>query len=369
MFWLVRDSYIGNNFFDASASEFIMPKLIERAAKSMQARKSSALAALGRDYGQTPPPGPLVVGRALGPSWATNVSSTTTVCHSPIVGALHLLFQQEMRAVSDLALSLSSACRGWIVAEGQAPLSRTEIEVCMMANEDSSISSYAILGLSSAGSVLSADFLVSATGVRPVTDFLRGDEGIRCCDEGIVVGADLQTTAVGVYAAGDCCSVAVPEEDREVCLWFQMKLWSQARSMGLAAAAAMAGDSVTTAFPFLLFTHITQFFGYRVVLLGRFNGQGLDADTEHVVRQFKVRRESNPASDCRQTETEVWLRVTPTQEYIKLVLHRGKVVGALLIGDTDLEETLENLILNGLDVSHFGVGLLDPDVDLGDYFD
>jgi NAD(P)H-nitrite reductase large subunit len=47
----------------------------------------------------------------------------------------------------------------------------------------------------------------------------------------------------------------------------------------------------------------------------------------------------------------------------------GKIVGALLIGNTDLEETFENLILNCLDVSAIGIELLNPDVDIEDYFD
>ncbi len=57
------------------------------------------------------------------------------------------------------------------------------------------------------------------------------------------------------------------------------------------------------------------------------------------------------------------------QEYIKVTLYQGKMQGALLIGDTDLEETFENLILNGLDLSHYGKDILDPDIDIEDYFD
>ena len=63
------------------------------------------------------------------------------------------------------------------------------------------------------------------------------------------------------------------------------------------------------------------------------------------------------------------MRVTPGIEYIKVVMRSGKVVGALLIGETDLEETFENLILNRIDVSHLGGQLLNPDHDLEDYFD
>jgi NAD(P)H-nitrite reductase large subunit len=56
-------------------------------------------------------------------------------------------------------------------------------------------------------------------------------------------------------------------------------------------------------------------------------------------------------------------------EFIKLVLQNGRVVGAILIGETDLEETFENLILNQIDVSMLGEDLLNPDIDIEDYFD
>ncbi len=54
-------------------------------------------------------------------------------------------------------------------------------------------------------------------------------------------------------------------------------------------------------------------------------------------------------------------------EYVKLVMQGGRLVGAVLIGETDLEETFENLILNQMDLSH--LNLLEPSVDLEDFFD
>ena len=56
-------------------------------------------------------------------------------------------------------------------------------------------------------------------------------------------------------------------------------------------------------------------------------------------------------------------------EYLKLVVQNGKVHGAVLIGDTEMEETVENLILNQLDISRYGENLLNPDIDIEDYFD
>ena len=80
-------------------------------------------------------------------------------------------------------------------------------------------------------------------------------------------------------------------------------------------------------------------------MLGLYNGQKLD-------KQY-----------------EVLLRVTPGVEYVKTVMKDGKMQGALLIGETDLEETFENLILNQLDLTVYGEDLLDPNIDIEDYFD
>ncbi len=43
--------------------------------------------------------------------------------------------------------------------------------------------------------------------------------------------------------------------------------------------------------------------------------------------------------------------------------------GAVLIGETELEETFEHLILDGLDLTRYGPDLLAPDVDLEMIFD
>ena len=43
--------------------------------------------------------------------------------------------------------------------------------------------------------------------------------------------------------------------------------------------------------------------------------------------------------------------------------------GAVLIGETELEETFEHLILDGLDLARYGPDLLAPDVELEMIFD
>jgi len=58
----------------------------------------------------------------------------------------------------------------------------------------------------------------------------------------------------------------------------------------------------------------------------------------------------------------------PGEQYVKAVMQNGRMVGAVLIGETDLEETFENLILNQLDLSVYGDELLDQDI-IEDFFD
>jgi small subunit ribosomal protein S18b len=163
-------------------------------------------------------------------------------------------------------------------------------------------------------------------------------------DGGLLVNEFMLTSANDVYSAGDSCTVNWDTARH----FFQMRLWSQARQLGAYAGLCMAqqhhGETPVLDFTFELFAHVTHFFGYKVVLLGLFNGQKLDG-------------------------YELMVRITPGVEYIKLVIKDGKIHGAIFIGETDLEETFENLILNQLDISIYGEDILNPDIDIEDYFD
>ena len=97
-----------------------------------------------------------------------------------------------------------------------------------------------------------------------------------------------------------------------------------------------------------------------MVFLGRYNAQGLGGAVEAVTRQIVVTNDDDggsksvvddPSTAIPPSAVELWVRIIPGQQYIKLVVFHGKVVGAPLLGDTDLEEVFETLILNRLDVS------------------
>ena len=52
------------------------------------------------------------------------------------------------------------------------------------------------------GQTVEADLVISATGVRPCIDFLKGST--IACKAGVLTDAHLQTNVPGIYAAGDC---------------------------------------------------------------------------------------------------------------------------------------------------------------------
>ncbi|XP_063302717.1 pyridine nucleotide-disulfide oxidoreductase domain-containing protein 1 isoform X2 [Pelobates fuscus] len=196
------------------------------------------------------------------------------------------------------------------------------------------------------GNTYGCDFLVSATGVVPnIEPFICGNNFDLGEDGGLRVNEHMRTSLPDIYAAGDICTASW----KRSALWQQMRLWTQARQMGWYAAkcitADLLGQDIEMDFCFELFAHITKFFNYKVILLGKYNAQGLG------------------------TDHELLLRCTKGMEYVKVVMQNGRMMGAVLIGETDLEETFENLILNQMDLSQYGENLLDPNIDIEDYFD
>ncbi|XP_071589180.1 pyridine nucleotide-disulfide oxidoreductase domain-containing protein 1 isoform X3 [Heliangelus exortis] len=175
--------------------------------------------------------------------------------------------------------------------------------------------------------------------LKGTKEFALGEDG------GLAVDKHMHTSLPDIYAAGDICTASWEPSP----VWHQMRLWTQARQMGWYAAKCMAadtlGESIDLDFSFELFAHVTKFFNYKVVVLGKYNAQGLGLDHE------------------------LMLRCTKGQEYVKVVMQNGRMMGAVLIGETDLEETFENLILNQMDLSAYGEDLLNPDIDIEDYFD
>ncbi|RVE56308.1 hypothetical protein OJAV_G00219910 [Oryzias javanicus] len=328
--WAVKDKAIGNTFFDAGAAQFLVP--------SLEADKQQEAAPCKRTRYTTEEPGgvhtftadrnvqkhggPANPGSALGPDW-----------HRGMVlrGA-----EQVSRRVS---------------VEYQCEVEKISTPEELLRSEEQTLKpesagSWPVYVQLTNGKTFGCDIIVSATGVVPNTDpFLPGNSFALAEDGGLQVDDHMRTSEPDVYAAGDVCTACW--EPRP--LWHQMRLWTQARQMGCYAGRCMVArllsEPIDMDFCFELFSHLTTFFNYKVVLLGKFNAQGLSFDHQ------------------------LLLRCTKAQEYVKVVLSGGRMVGAVLIGETDLEETFENLILNQMDLTPYGEELLNPNIDIEDYFD
>ncbi|XP_075211413.1 pyridine nucleotide-disulfide oxidoreductase domain 1 [Lycorma delicatula] len=313
--WIIKDNHISAPFIDAGAAEFFQHKLLKGKedgceAKSFCKRKVYTVSKDGDIKGR---------GAALGPDWHADFNLQGSLLSKG--KDVKVEYQCEVKKIlkfHDCKPELQNSEPGWPV-------------YVELTN----------------GKIYGCDIIVSATGVIPNTTLSMVDDKVfeLSIDGGIKVNEKMETNVEDIFAAGDVCT---PSWD---CAphWFQMRLWTQAHQMGCYAAktmvASLENETVMQDFCFEMFTHVTNFFGYRVVLLGLFNGQKLNNDYT-----------------CQ-------VRVTPGVEYIKLVMKDGRMQGAVLIGDTDIEEMCENLILNQLDLSTIENDLLDPGIDIDDYFD
>jgi len=316
--WAIKDSSISSVFVDAGAGEFLTQKIFKKSDNEDKLVKPTKR----MKYSVDKDGDASFIGAALGPDWHKGFSTDGKASGKSVkieykVEIEKILTPEEFKA--------------------------SGLDEFQINNEETDKTWNVYVKLTS-GRVYGCDFIVSATGVNPAGDLYRDVVEVDT-EGGVVVDHNMVTSDPDIFAAGDICSASWEPSEH----WMQMRLWTQARQMGIMAARAMVartqGEQIELDFCFEMFAHVTRFFDYKVVLLGLFNGQKLE------------------------NNYEVLLRVTPGVEYVKTVMKGGKMQGAILIGDTDLEETFENLILNQLDLSSYGEELLNPDIDIEDYFD
>lgn len=307
--WVIKDKHISATFIDPGAAEFFLEDV-----QNMDKSKNTDIKQPIRRMRYTTTGPSKEGGPALGPDWHNNfnikgISSKFT--------KIQIEYECEVNKILD------------------------EEEI----TEHNDIEKWPVYVELTNGKIIGCDLIVSATGVIPNSN-LKGLEKLeKAEDGGFLVDWKLETSEKDIYAAGDVCTAGWDIAK----YWFQMRLWTQAHQMGIYAAKSMSSslkeEDYMQDFCFELFTHVTKFFNYKVVLVGLYNGQKLGKNYE------------------------ILLRVTKNDEYIKLILENGRMQGAVLIGETNLEEMCENLILNQIDLSPYGEDILNPDIDIEDYFD
>lgn len=362
--WAIKDASIGHTFFDEGAAKFFLSHLqtphhsvssggggveegnetggliktkpLKRMKYMLDPISTSGSTSVNKK-GLVSTNSPL--GSALGPDWSSGLDMSG-LTEDKYLRHVHVEYLCECEAI--MSPDELHSVPGLLDTYFSTQKTQEERGLKIEASGSESWPLYVKL---SNNKIYGCDLVISATGVLPNTQNLK-DLVKLSEDGGILVDSEMCSSCPDIYAAGDVCTVEWPQVSRT---WLQMRLWSQARQMGAYSAKCMtshtAGEPVSIDFCFELFAHVTKFFGYKVVLLGRYNSQDLGNDYQ------------------------VLLRVTEGVEYVKVVLQDGRMIGAILIGETDLEETFENLILNQMDLTPYGESLLDPNIDIEDYFD
>ena len=387
--WVVKHGHIGDAFFDLDAAQFLLEEL-QHSRKGASFQKSqlkqtpttsrpsttlsgAAAAAIEQESQEAPlleivkveAHGNRALGHAVGPAW------TRALLDTKVQG------EEKEGGDSVGAFSIEMGCEVTKIAP------TASLSTSSTANSTTSALEVSL----SDGRTLTTDVIISVIGVDPAVDWIPACISRSVEDHGLVVDATMETSIKNVYAAGDACSMidhngSVGGSDKKMSFlsrkhWFQMRLWSQARAQAIYAAHCMSGisDQTGSDMSFEVFTHVTRFLGKKVVLLGLYNGQKLKDEPESdLVSYSKVTEEGDAGHHrghcCRPGNRREGKKEDDKERtFVRILLLRGKVQGAVLIGETDLEEVMENLILDGLDVGGYGPDLLNPEIELEHIFD
>lgn len=163
------------------------------------------------------------------------------------------------------------------------------------------------------GEEIPCELVICAAGVRAETGFLAGS-GVAV-GRGIQVDDRMRTNVEHVYSAGDCIEIPSAPEKFQV-----LPIWPNAVTTGQVAAAGMLGQDR--------------------------RHPGLEA--VNVVRIFDV-----PVSSFGVQKAEQEVRWERDGAVRKVLIHAGRVVGAMMMGNVNGSGVLLDLMKKGVEVGRF----------------
>ncbi|PKN22361.1 MAG: NAD(P)/FAD-dependent oxidoreductase [Deltaproteobacteria bacterium HGW-Deltaproteobacteria-3] len=158
------------------------------------------------------------------------------------------------------------------------------------------------------GDILPGQMVIVSAGVRPNLELAQS--GGLACDKGVTVNDRLETSANGIYAAGDVA------EHRGVV----SGIWPAAMQQGRVAGANMAGGEA--AYQGATMSNILKVAGIDVAAAGN-----IDAEGRH--------------------ESQV---VSSGSVYKKLVIENNQIIGCVMVGDTKNFNTITRYIKEKRDI-------------------
>jgi 3-phenylpropionate/trans-cinnamate dioxygenase ferredoxin reductase subunit len=179
--------------------------------------------------------------------------------------------------------------------------------------------------LTSVGEVVDCDFAVVGIGISPRTQLAAG-AGLEV-DNGVVANQHLETSAAGIFAAGDVVNAWHPFYEERI----RVEHWANALNQGPAAARSMLGDDES-------YERIPYFYSDQYDVGMEYSGYATSWD--EVV--FRGDREGG--------------------EFIAFWLRDGMVVGGMNVNVWDVNQYVQALIRSRQPVD--AAALTDPDTPL-----
>jgi 3-phenylpropionate/trans-cinnamate dioxygenase ferredoxin reductase component len=178
------------------------------------------------------------------------------------------------------------------------------------------------------GRAIECDAVVVGAGVRP--DAMLAERAGLEVGDGIVCDSKLETSAGGIYAAGDCCSYDSVVHGRRL----RVEHWDVAMQQGTHAARNLLGDEADYDVVPYFFSDLADW-----------------ASLEYV----------GPAQDW---DEEVWRGDRDAGEFSLWYLKDDRVAGALSVGRPEDLAEARRLLADGADVAAARDAIADPDSDL-----
>jgi 3-phenylpropionate/trans-cinnamate dioxygenase ferredoxin reductase component len=182
--------------------------------------------------------------------------------------------------------------------------------------------------LTKSGLAIECDTAIVGAGVR--ADAMLAERAGLEVENGIVCDSKLQTSAAGIYAAGDCCSYDSVVHGRRL----RVEHWDVAMQQGMHAAGNMLGDDADYDVVPYFFSDLADW-----------------ASLEYV----------GPAQDW---DEEIWRGDREKGEFSLWYLKEGKVAGALSVGRSEDLAEARRLLADGVDVSAAKAEIADAGSDL-----
>ncbi|MCA9946676.1 MAG: NAD(P)/FAD-dependent oxidoreductase [Anaerolineales bacterium] len=190
------------------------------------------------------------------------------------------------------------------------------------------------------GSEFKCDLVGVAIGVKPLIDVVANSP--IATDRAILVDEKMQTSVPNVYAAGDCAQVY----DRWTEKHMLDILWPSAVAEGNAAGLNMVGKTYQyqKGSPF----NACLLFGLHITTMGQINPRS-EADDEPQILQHVSRGSSEVWYTHPRPYRSAWS--AEKDNTIRLVLSGDYLVGALVIGEQSLTDSLRYLIEHEVNIA------------------